>query len=65
MIAASPVVVPASSVVPACPVNEPPGLTVQPVTAAGELPALRVKVAAAAAMRSGAARDEVTSRMGA
>src|SRR5690348_1387199 len=63
MIAACPVVVSASSVVPACPVNGPPGLTVQPATAAGELPAPSVKAPAAAAKSSRAAWDDATSRI--
>ena len=63
MMAACPVVVSASSVVPACPLNEPPGLTVQPATAAGELLAPIVKAVAPTAMRSRAARDEATSRI--
>jgi hypothetical protein len=64
--AGCPVVVSASSVVPACPVNGPPGLTVQPATAAGELPAPSVKAPAAAATAAKSSRtawDDATSRV--
>jgi hypothetical protein len=61
-IAAFPVVVSASSVVPACPVNEPPGLTAQPAAAPGELAASIVKATAPAPMSSRAMPEEASGR---